>query len=285
VGRPVVALSLFATPSLAQTPDSDLSAAEQAYVDLDFDRANQLARAIVQRTGLTHDQLVRAYRVLARTYAVLDREDDARAAFVRLLTFAPNEKEDRNLPPRVTMRLMEARGVLSGYSARPGIEVTASVAAGAGGTLRVTTRDPTHVVRRVLAAWRWGSSGPFRRAEIAVGEEVAVPISPPPVGAARFDYWAQALDELDDVDFESGNAEAPRTTLLLPPVAPSARPDRESDRSIVASPVFWIVGGVVVAAASASVYFLTRKPRSESEPATSADLAPPVLWCGTSPCR
>ncbi|MFX5668703.1 hypothetical protein ABTE14_20800, partial [Acinetobacter baumannii] len=79
-------------------------------------------------------------------------DKDARAAFVWLLTIAPDEQEDRKLPPKVTDRMAEARGALSGYHAKPGMDLVAQVKAHEAGTLRLTTRDPTRIVKKVVVA-------------------------------------------------------------------------------------------------------------------------------------
>ena len=276
-------------------PEADLSAAEQAYVDLDFEKSNTLADAVVKRGGLTHGQLVRAYEVLGRTHAILNHDEAARDAFVKLLTYSPSEKEDRNLPPRVTVRMEEARGVLEGYPSQPGIEVTASLVPGDGGVLRVTTRDPTHVVQKVLVGWRWGTAGEFSTDAPVVGEGIEVPLSSAPPGASRLDYYADALDDRGDVVFEVGNAVAPKTALVPVPPAPPPQPPSplfgptegahaRSGKSVFASPVFWAVAGAVVVGAGTGMYFVLRKPQGENLPPTGAELSP-VLLCGVNRCQ
>jgi hypothetical protein len=280
----------------AQVPDADLSAAEQAYVDLDFERANSLADAFVKRGGLSHAQLVRAYKVLGRSHAILDHDEAARDAFVKLLTYSPSEKPDRDLPPRVTVRMEEARGVLAGYPSQPGIEVTPVLVPGDGGSLRVTTRDPTHVVQKVFVGWRWGTAGEFSTQAPVVGDGIEVPLSSAPPGAARLDYYAGATDDRGDVVFEVGNVAAPKTALVpLPPAPPPPPPSplfagptagarERSGKSIFASPLFWAVAGAVVVGTGTGMYFVLRKPQSETLGPTGASLTP-VLFCGVNRCQ
>ncbi|MBF5066910.1 hypothetical protein G6O45_27245, partial [Salmonella enterica subsp. enterica serovar Istanbul] len=76
------------------------------------------------------------------TNAILDKEEQARAAFLQLLTYDPDYQADPNLGPKVNTPFVEARGSFRSLPTKPGIEVSASVSTN-GGTLRVTTRDPT----------------------------------------------------------------------------------------------------------------------------------------------
>ena len=81
----------------AQSAPADVETAEQLYAKLDYEQANAVAERVVKKSGLTHDQLVRAYRVLAVTYAVLDKEEQARDAFLQLLTYDADYQADPNL--------------------------------------------------------------------------------------------------------------------------------------------------------------------------------------------
>jgi hypothetical protein len=291
-------LLVRATPAAAQSHEVDVAEAEQAYVDLDFDRAIRLGEAAAAHGGLSHAQLVRTYALLGRAHAVLDHDAEARDAFLELLTCSPDEKEDRNLPPRVTARMAEARGVLSGYPVRPGIEVLpvlvagSGSGAGAGGTLRVIVRDPTHVVQRLVVGWRWREGATFATASPALGGELEVPLPAAPPSATRLDYYASALDERDDVVFEVGTAAAPKTAFAPIPVpvvvAPLTRePLREGTtggKSIFVAPTFWAITAGVVACIGTGAYFALRKSREELTPPTGAELAP-WLMCGPTRCQ
>src|SRR6476620_2185120 len=73
-----------APPSGLQAP-ADVETAEQLYAKLDYEQAKAVAERVVKKQGLTHDQRVRAYRVLAVTSAILDDQEEAREAFLQLL--------------------------------------------------------------------------------------------------------------------------------------------------------------------------------------------------------
>jgi hypothetical protein len=290
VGAPSSALAQNPPPAaVAATAKHDLDEADAAYEHVDFEGAGKLAQRALDRRGLTHEELVRGYRMLARVDAVLDRDDESRAAFVMLLTLSPDEKGDKNLPPKMTDRLAEARGVVSAFPVRPGIETTATLRRREGGAVRVSLRDPTHLVRHVRVAYRWSDEGAFATSSRDAAESISVEIPAPPAGASRFDFYADALDDHDSVVFENGTPATPITTSLAlvdiapqppPRVLPLFPPPREStSRSVFASPVFWAVAAGVVVAGGVILFAATR-PGSASSVSLS-----PSLDCGGVRCN
>lgn len=260
----------------------DLESAEQALVNLDYEAANKSATRIVQQRGLSHEQLVRVYRVLALTDAILDKEAAAREAFQQLLVCDPTYTGDPNLGPKVQGPFLEARGFLRAQAVQPGVDVSVVLRPAEPGTIRVTTRDPLHLARRVTVGFRWGADAEFTTAAVPVGEGSAAAIPPPPVGTTRLDYYVQVADDRDDVIFESGNAASPKsaTVDVTAAATPAGRTGSETEhRSIFGSPVFWVVTGVVLAGAATGVYFATRKATDVTLAPTSATLSP-SLFCG-----
>ena len=292
----VVALLLASQPALAQrgggkpaggasslqaTP-ADVETAEQLYAKLDYEGANAVAERVVKKTGLTHDQLLRAYRVLAVTCAILDKEEQARDAFLQLLTYEPDYQADPNLGPKVNTPFMEARGSFRSLSSKPGIEVAASISTN-GGTLRVTTRDPTRIVKRVSVGYRWTSSGEYSISHVNPGEVVvAVEVAAPPAGRTRLDYYVQALDERDNAVLEAGNPSVPKSAFAEAGIAagPAKGGGKSEGGSIFASPIFWIATGIAVLGGGAAAYFAFRP----QDPPTRGTLAP-VIVCGTDRCN
>jgi len=263
---------------------ADIETAEQLYAKLDYEGANSVAERVGKKRDLTHDQLLRAYRVLAVTYAVLDKEELARDAFLQLLTYDPDYQADPNLGPKVNTPFMEARGSFRSLSSKPGIEVAATVSTG-GGTLRVTTRDPTRMVKRVTVGYRWTSSGEYSTSAINPGEVVvAVEVAAPPAGRTRLDFYVQALDERDNAVLEAGNPAVPKSAFAEAGAAGSAARGggggKSEGGSIFASPFFWIATGVAVLGGGAAAYFALRP----QDPPTRATLAP-VIVCGTDRCN
>lgn len=283
----------IAAEGKAQT---DLESAEQALVNLDYEIANKTAERVIRQKGLSHEQLVRAYRVLALTHAVLDHETPAREAFQYLLTIDPDYQGDPNLGPKVQAPFMEARGFIRAQAVKSGIEVSVVLHAAEPGTLRVTTRDPTHLAKRVNVGWRWGSDGSFTVSTVPVSEGQTVTVPTAPQGTSRLDYYAQAVDDREASIFEVGNANVPKSATVEVPAplgygGAGVDSKRNEGKSVFASPVFWVIAGAVVIAGGVTAYAVTRpkdtvitQPQTMTLPPTSATLFP-GLQCGTAKCN
>ncbi|MDF2692243.1 MAG: hypothetical protein K0S65_626 [Labilithrix sp.] len=265
-------------------PPADVETAEQLLAKLDYDKANDVGERVIRQKGLSHDQLVRAYRVLAVTYAILDKEDNARDAFLHLLVFDPEYTVDTNLGPKVSTPFVEARGQFRSLSSKPGMEVVANVREG-GGQLRVTTRDPTHIAKKVTVGYRWTSSGEYTVTTIGVGE-ATVEVAPATQGRTRLDFYALALDERDNAVFEAGNAQVPRSAFAEAGSRPAGGgagdkgAGEKPSGSVFSSPVFWIIAGAVVAGGGTAAFFALRP----EDAATKASLSPQIR-CGPELCK
>lgn len=271
--------------SAAASMPIEVETAEQLYAKLDYEGANSVAERVVKKSGLSHDQLVRAYRILAVTDAILDKDDQAREAFTQLLTFDPSYQVDPNLGPKVNAPFVEARGAFRSLPTRPGIEVQAVVATN-GGTLRVTTRDPTRIVKRVNVGYRWTSAGEYTVSTISAGEAISVEVAAAPPGRTRLDFYAQALDERDDAVFEAGSPQVPKSAFAEAggmkggggPVAGGG--GKSEGGGVFSSPVFWIIAGAAVAGGGTALFFALRP----EDPPTKATLSP-VMLCGSDRCN
>lgn len=285
VAAPHEAAAQRAKPSGSSTPaapPADVETAEQLYAKLDYEQANAVAERVVKKNGLTHDQLVRAYRVLAVTYAILDKEEQARDAFLQLLTYDADYQADPNLGPKVNTPFMEARGSYRSLSSKPGIEVSASISTG-GGNLRVTTRDPTRLAKRVNVGYRWTSSGEYTITHINPGEAVvAIEVAAAPPGRTRLDFYVQALDERENVVLEAGNPSVPKSAFAEAGASNGGSKviKSEGGGGVFSSPVFWVIAGVVAAGAGTAAFFAFRP----QDPAGSAALSP-VIVCGSDRCN
>jgi hypothetical protein len=267
-------------PSGLQAP-ADVDTAEQLYAKLDYEAAKTVSERVLKKSGLTHDQLVRAYRVLAVTAAILDSHEEAREAFLQLLVLDPDYAVDPNLGPKVTTPFMEARGEYRTLTSKPGVEVVANVRTD-GGQLRVTTRDPRRMVKKVTVGYRWTSSGEYTVSQIAVGDGVPVEVAAAPAGRTRLDFYAQALDERDNSVLESGNPAVPKSAF-----AEASRGGgggggggTGGGGGVLSSPFFWIFAGAAVAGGGTALFFALRP----EDPATKASLAPQIR-CGTDICK
>ncbi len=260
--------------------EAELAAAELAFAQPSLDDALIHADAAIKQGKLTHEQLIRAYRVLALSAAGVEQSDRAKDAFILLLTYDPSFKLARSDGPKVQQPYGEARGFLNAQRNKAGLEVSASLRQNEGGTLRVTLRDPTRIVRKAVVAYRWGG-GSFQRVDVAAGEQM---VTVPAGSGSRLDYYAQAFDDKENTVFEVGTPAAPKSAIaaFAATAGPKQEPVKES--SIFASPLFWIATGLVVAGGATTGVFLATRTREESSPATSSSLGP-VLTCGADKCR
>jgi len=276
-----IALALVAAEARADV-QADLENAEQAYGNLDYAGANKLADRALKAGGLTHAQYLRAMRVSALTHAGLDHAKPAHDQFMTLLICDPTFQMDPNLSPRVLTPFFEAKGDVRGLSVVPGVRVSVgALRAGEPVTMRVSTQDPTHLVKQVIIGYRWGTAGALTSQPIAVGDAETATI-PAEAGSARFDYYAQALDEKRNVVFEDGNPSELKTALLE--VTPIAAKDAGPHKSgFFGSTAFWVVTGVVVtgAAVAGGALLVTSKDRQNP---TSISLGP-SLYCGARTCN
>jgi hypothetical protein len=266
-------------PSGLQAP-ADVDTAEQLYAKLDYEAAKAVSERVIKKSGLTHDQLVRAYRVLAVTAAILDNHEEAQEAFLQLLVLDPDYTVDQNLGPKVTTPFVEARGQYRTLASKPGVEVIANVRTD-GGQLRVTTRDPRKMVKKVTVGYRWTSSGEYTVSQITAGDGVPVEVSAAPAGRTRLDFFAQALDERDNAVLEAGNPAVPKSAFAEAGPRGGPRGDTGGGGGgVLSSPFFWIFAGAAVVGGGTALFFAVRP----EDPATKAALAPQIK-CGTDICK
>lgn len=276
----VISLAVAATSSVARAEgsvDERLSEAENAYAAVDYGVALTKAEEVLSRSELTHDALKRATRVAALSHAALGHTAESKAQFVKLLAFDPSFTLDKKLGPRFAEPYQEARGFWQAQSQKPGLSVDADVSWGHPGQLRVSLRDPLNLVRSVIVAHRFGQ-GDFELAKLAEGQRAA-PVRATEERSARLEYWAKAVDDRGNAVFEDGSPEQPKSLVLVQPAA--SRDER--GRGVFASPVFWVVGGVVLAGAAAAGGYFAFRP-TEYTPSTTTRAAF-TLNCGSARCE
>lgn len=284
-------VSFVDTSALAAdaTIEPDLAAAEAAYGQLNYEDAAKRAEAVSKRHGLSHEQLVRTYRVLSFSRAAIGDDEHARESFILLLTYDPDHKVDKTLGPKVQQPFLEAKGYWRQQMGKPGVEAqVGALRQGSTSTLHIITRDPSKVVKTVVVGYRFGAQGKFETSNVTVGDQ-AVNVSIP-VGETRLDYYAQAFDSNENVVFEVGSPSSPKTSLVdVKPVSapnPALGEKGESSGSIFSSPLFWVATGVVIAGGAVGTYFLAngKTTREERLPPTGATVSP-ILFCGFERCR
>lgn len=233
--------------------ESDLATAENAYAALDYTNALTAAEAVLAQRGLGHDPLTRATRVAALSHAALGHGEQAKQLFTTLLQYDPDFKVDAKLGPRFAEPFAEARGYWQAQGRKPGMEVQAVIQWGQPGQIRVATQDPLAIVKRVVVGYRWAPARDYTTANVDAGSrQVDVPANGS--GSSRLDYYVRALDAKDNAVFEDGSPDGPKSVVVSEP----AKPVTEEKKSIFSSPVFYIVGGAILAGAAAGGYFALR---------------------------
>jgi hypothetical protein len=149
--RMIVALCLVVavTQPLAGQQHPLVQQAEEAYAGLDFPAALQAALEAV-RAGLSQEDLVRAYEVLAFSYSALDSNDAAVRAFQELIFLDPDREPDvARVSPRITSLYTSALGQVLVVRQ---LEVDSNSFIGGEGSvpIRFGVSRPARVVTRLL---------------------------------------------------------------------------------------------------------------------------------------
>jgi hypothetical protein len=279
----ILATVLALTAGAAAAPrggPADIDAAEQLYAKLEYEKALDAAVQILKQRGLSHEVLVRATRLVGVTTALLGKGEIAREAFFQLLVYEPDIELDTSYGPKATAALQDAREKLRALPTRPGLEVSTTVRA-AGGQLKVTTHDPTHIAKKGLVGMRWTAAGDYTVSPVALGAAtVSVPTAPP--GRTRLDFFVAVFDDRDNTVFEAGSPRVPKSAFVEPaaPPAPVERQEQQKS-SFVGGPLFWVITGVVVAGGGTALFFALRP---EDKSPTSAILSP-AIRCGNDLCK
>jgi hypothetical protein len=138
-----------------------LEQAEQAYVEIDFERAHDLASEALRAGDHSPTETSRLYTLLGISGAALGREDISRRAFVRALVLDPELKLDQSLSPKMRAPYLEARGLWASATGERGLRASLP-AEGEFSTLELF--DPMNVVHTIeLSIGQAGSSS--RRTE------------------------------------------------------------------------------------------------------------------------
>jgi len=250
-----LALALTAgSVAQAASPEADLATAENAYAALDYPSALSAADSVLAKGSLSHDVLTRATRVAALAHAALGHADQAKQQFVLLLEYDPEFKVDAKLGPRFTEPFAEAKGYWQAQGRRPGMDVQVVVQYGQPGEIRVTTRDPLGIVKRVSSGHRWAPRREFTASDGDAARSVEVEANPS--GSTRLEYYVRAIDAKGNAVFEEGTPELPRSTVVTEPSRGGGA--GEEKKSFFSSPAFLIIGGALVAGAAVGGYFAFR---------------------------
>lgn len=253
-----LALAPLAAPRPATAQQDELHQAEQAYLQVDFQATLQHAHKALEAGGHSHRELVRIYQLVGISAAALDRGEEARDAYVRMLALDPEHEVDRNLAPRLRSPFLEARGYWTARSDR--LEASVELDRDDGG-LRVALTDPLDMAEAVILRARPAGAPSWSEVRVpALGAQL-VPIEGV-AEADRVQYALEVHDAWGNRLIEQGTVGSPRELgrLESSPTAGTEGPAEGS--SIFESPIFWgvvgafVVGatiGIVVAASNTSV--------------------------------
>jgi tetratricopeptide (TPR) repeat protein len=252
--RSVIACALWAAvlvasggQARAEVESETVQKGVAAYEQADFASAIELLKAALDES-LTREEKVVAFRTLAFAYAALERPNDARAAFARLLHVDSRAELDRSVAPRVRALFEEARAEVATGRAeaaaatlpvlRPEVRPARALE---GRPVAIRVEHAGGVARAVQLFHR--VRGEVRYSEIVAPErgggfELVVPGSS--VRAPGIEYYLTALDEEKVAVARAGSLSEP----LVVDVDAPARPRRP----IYKRAWFWgVIGGVVAA--------------------------------------
>ena len=274
----LVVAALVSSRSAAASPEADLGTAENAYATLEYGAALTAADSVLAQKNLTHDVLTRATRVAGLAHAALGQAELAKQQFILMLEYDPDFKIDGRLGPRYMEPFAEARGYWQAQGRKAGMDVQVQIQYGQAGEFRVTTRDPLNIVKKISVGQRWAPRHQYTTTEVD-GDRKGVEIPANPDASTRLEYYVRALDAKGNAVFETGTPDVPSTTLVTEPAR--TEPQKEK-KSIFGSPVLYVVGGTILAAAAVGAYFAFRPTEYTTPTIGRAQLG---LGCGAARCE
>lgn len=252
VALSIVVLSLVAPAAHAQDL---LGQAEEAYMNVDFERTLDLARQAMATGRLSPDRLARVYELMGVAYAASGDEDASREAYKKMLALRPDAQVDTNLAPRLRSPFMEARGYWATRSDRLAADVVLSRP---DRGLRVSIVDPLGMARRIVVRTRIaGEMTPLDEQTLPAESGVLAPVAGLPE-ADRIEYVVELQDEAGNRLVQLGTNDTPNVVGRDPVVAGGGgggSATREEGGGVPGW-VWGLVGGVVVAAAVGTGLYL-----------------------------
>jgi hypothetical protein len=235
--RAVLAASLLATPAWADS-NAGLAEAQKAYAEVDYENTRRLAKTALERGGNDRAATAQLYLLWGTSAAALEQADEARAAFLYVLSMDPELKLERSLSPKVRAPYLEARGAMAIHDDQSTLDVTLQRRQN---QLEIGLLDAGHVVASVELAWRAHQGEPFTRRSLG-----AVPRSRVPApNAAELQFFLRALDRYGNVLCELGNEDDPERLVLVgsgPRTAARARDGSDVNRT-----PFYVTAGAFAA--------------------------------------
>jgi hypothetical protein len=247
--------------------------AKEKFDDQQYDESMQKLSAALLKSDITEAQKIEVYRWLAYNYIVLKQDDAARTAVYALYAV----DEDYELPKKESPRFREpfakykVQWVEEGRPGKPK-PTEKPLAAVVVKQLPVTTTphdqrlevkgsfdDPDDRISHLSLYYRSGSLGKFDETPARVeGSHFRAVIPASSVKPPIVEYYVAAFDKGGLPIASRGDSETPLRVAV----------EADQSSSIIESPWFWAIVGVVVVGGTAS-YFAFRKSDTPSAPPQS----------------
>lgn len=256
-------------PTKKESGEQLLARANSAFQAVNLARAQDFAQQALRTGELTLAQLSQAYRIIGDCYAILDQKDAARQTYLRLLAVAPRSVVSQELNPEMQVPFVEARSHWN--RSGPGLQISLQQQ---DTTLVVSLVDPLELVSHVDFQAE-GHANPQKE----LSRKDFPYRFPIPENDGEVQYFLTARDLPGNVVHEQGRLDAPLSLAIKTPEAPPAdlgkgEPERsaaeagaEKDaakkKSLLRSPVFWGVVGMVAAGVIVAVAVSQHSPERD----------------------
>ncbi|MEQ8456875.1 MAG: hypothetical protein RLO52_19315 [Sandaracinaceae bacterium] len=250
---------LGAADAAAQTAEG-LAAAEEAFVNLEYEAASEAAQQALESGGNSPSDTQRLYELIGLSASFL--EDDSRAydAYLRMLALNPDAEMDRSLPPTMRTPFLRARGWWSAQNERFSVSVEVADP-GAPQPVRIALEmhDPLQLAASVRLRVRPAGAETYEDRDLQSGERRLMSSVPLEVGAdvREVDYILEVRDAQSNVLVQRGTEMDPQrieNPRYEPPVLGGSV---QGGSEVWEEWWFWsLIGGVVAGAAlGVGLYF------------------------------
>jgi hypothetical protein len=257
-------LALTFVASADAQPVDPLSTAEQRFQAVEFDAARDAAHAAVRTGTLEPEQLTRAYEIIGVSAAAVGNQEEARAAYLRLLALRIDAPASDILPPEKNRVFYEAQGFWFARSDRFDLRVWEAP----DRRVEVTVRDPLAMAHTLTYGPK---NKPGERKSEQLGQVAGpfwltlAPDAPSELAFELRDAYGNVLIRRElTVKPCCAPSEAALTALEAVPPKPPPQPPapirRDTRKARWRSPWLWgAVSVVVVGAAAATTWALVRE--------------------------
>lgn len=249
----------FGSVSARAEPSSALSAAEAAYVAVDFEGTRTAAENALNEGNHDPTETLRLYTLLGIASSTLGQEAEAREAFRRVIGIDPDAGLDKALSPKTRSPYLEMRGELA---AKGKLTPLSARAVRHGGRLFVELNDPASIAAGIDVAYRAGSSQQVTHFHVARGQEAMA--SSVVSDMSRVEYTLTVRDGYGNALFRIGSEAEPQ---IIDP-DPYARDAEVRAVHRSRGPYYLAAGllaGAGVAAGATAVYFHVQRQDAARE--------------------